>query len=263
MPSPFPGMDPYLEHSELWAEVHSRLIVNLADFLGPQLRPKYRVAVEKRTYTDLSDAALVGLPDVAVVSRGSTTNQNSSTTSSTATVLTQNEPVTVRIPMPEEVKESYLEIREIGTGAVVTAIEILSPKNKRAVVGRQAYSRKRLEVLGSFTHLVEIDLLRRGKPMLIWGERPRGDYNILISRSDKRPLAQLYRFGVREKIPVFPLPLTSTDVEPIVDLQELFTQVYDRASFDLAVDYGSEPVPPLKADDAAWAATLLQESGWR
>ena len=72
-----------------------------------------------------------------------------------------------------------------------------------------------------------------------------------------------YRFGVREKIPVFPLPLTSTDVEPIVDLQELFTQVYDRASFHLAVDYRSEPVPPLKADDTVWAATLLQESGWR
>ncbi|MEQ9552814.1 MAG: DUF4058 family protein [Coleofasciculus sp. G3-WIS-01] len=154
-------------------------------------------------------------------------------------------------------------MREIGMGAVVTAIEILFPKNKRASVGRKAYSRKRLEVLDSFTHLVEIDLLRGGKPLLILAERPCGDYGILISRSDKRPLAQLYGFGVRDKIPVFLLPLQSTDVEPIVNLQELLTQVYDRASFHLAVDYTSEPVPPLKGDDAVWAATLLQERGLR
>lgn len=263
MPSPFPGMDPYLENPGLWSEVHSRLIVNLADRLGPQLRPKYRVAVEKRTYTELSESALVGLPDVAVVSRNSTSNQNASTTSSTASVLTQHEPVTVRIPMPEEVRESYLEIREIGTGAVVTAIEILSPKNKRGGVGRDAYSRRRLEVLGSFTHLVEVDWLRGGKPMPILGERPRCDYSILVSRSDKRPFAQLYGFGVRDKIPVFPLPLQSTDAEPMVDLQAVLTQVYERASFDLAVDYASEPVPPLKGDDAAWAAMLLQERGLR
>lgn len=55
MPSPFSGMDPYLEHPELWTEVHSRLIVNLAEFLCPILRPKYRVAVEKLTYIDVSN----------------------------------------------------------------------------------------------------------------------------------------------------------------------------------------------------------------
>ena len=122
-------------------------------------------------------------------------------------------------------------------GAVVTAIEILFPmfpKNKRAGVGRKAYSRKRLEVLSSFTHLVEIDLLRGGKPILILAERPCGDYGILISRSDKCPLAQLYGFGVRDKIPVFLLPLQSTDVEPIVNLQELLTQVYRQSQLSLS-----------------------------
>jgi hypothetical protein len=47
MPSPFPGMDPYLEAPEFWSEVHSRLIVGTADALAPMLRPKYRVAVGK------------------------------------------------------------------------------------------------------------------------------------------------------------------------------------------------------------------------
>ena len=150
MPSPFPGMNPYLEHPQLWSEVHNRLIVNLADILGPQLRPKYRVAVEKRTYIDRAESALIGLPDVTISSRKVTEKESSSTT-----LLQETKAITVRTPMPEEFRESYLEIREISTEAVVTAIEILLPKNKRPGVGRVTYERKRLEVLGSLTHLVE------------------------------------------------------------------------------------------------------------
>ena len=37
-------------------------------------------------------------------------------------------PIKVNVPMPEEIKETYLEIRQIGTGKVVTVIEVLSPK---------------------------------------------------------------------------------------------------------------------------------------
>lgn len=47
MPSPFPGIDPYLENPELWPEVHHRLITAIADAIGPSIRPKYRVAIEK------------------------------------------------------------------------------------------------------------------------------------------------------------------------------------------------------------------------
>ena len=50
MPTPFPGMDPYLERPGMWEEVHTRLIVAIADTLGPQVRPNYRVGVEQRTY---------------------------------------------------------------------------------------------------------------------------------------------------------------------------------------------------------------------
>ncbi len=49
MPTPFPGMDPYLEHPSLWPNVHSSLIIALRDELAPQLRPRYYVAVEERT----------------------------------------------------------------------------------------------------------------------------------------------------------------------------------------------------------------------
>ncbi|PSR14682.1 hypothetical protein C8255_23845 [filamentous cyanobacterium CCP3] len=55
MPSPFPGIDPYLEQATFWSSFHSRLIVALADALAPQQRPRYCVEVETCTYTDRPD----------------------------------------------------------------------------------------------------------------------------------------------------------------------------------------------------------------
>ncbi|KYC40504.1 hypothetical protein WA1_25615 [Scytonema hofmannii PCC 7110] len=209
MPSPFPGVDPYLENPELWSEVHSRLIMAIAIALAPSLRPKYHVAVEKRTY----------------------------------------------------LSKKYLEIREMGKNYAVTVVEILSPKNKRAGEGRDAYERKRRQVLASITNLVEIDLLRGGKSMPILGSLPNTDYCILISRGDRRPESDLYGFSLRQSIPSFPLPLVPLDVEPVVDLQTLLNEVYDQAGFDMRIDYSLPCVLPLKEGDAAWANALLQEKG--
>lgn len=68
-------------------------------------------------------------------------------------------------------------------------IEILSPKNKGAGSGRNKYEEKRRAVLSSPTHLVEIDLLRGGKPIIFLSDIPQTDYRILISRSESRPQA--------------------------------------------------------------------------
>jgi len=260
MASPFPGMNYYLENPAFWSEVHNRLIVNLADFLAPQIPPQYRVAIEQRTYlSDELDSVLLGIPDVSLFSQ----QKNTKPTASTVTFASTSEAVTVTMPVPEPIKESYLEIREVATSYVVTVIEILSPKNKRAGEGRKAYERKRKKVLATTTHLVEIDLLRGGKPMVFLGEVPLSDYRIVVSRGDCRPLAQLYGFSVRDVIPSFRLPLQSEDVEPLVDLQGLLNGVYERARYNLAIDYNQEPVPSLPEKDAVWADRLLRETGHR
>ncbi len=260
MPSLFPGMNPYLENPELWSEVHHRLITALADAIEPALSRKYRVAIEKRTYlTDGEESVLVGIPDVSVYKQRATITQ----TPSTATLPVQGESITVTIPIPEEVREGYLEIREVATGYVVTAIEVLSPKNKRAGIGRKKYETKRMTLLNSPTHLVEIDLLRGGKPMRILSEIPQTDYRVLVSRSDRRPQAQLYAFSVQQEIPKFLLPLQSEDKEPLLDLQALLVGVYERARFDIAIDYTLEPVPPLKEKDKVWVDMWLREKGLR
>ncbi len=242
MHSPFPGMNPYLENPELWPEVHSRLIVAIADALAPHLLPKYRVAIEKRVYqmTD-EDSVLVGIPDVVVGRNLNTEKQQTNI----AVASPRAKPVTVTVPIPEEVREGYLEVREVGTGEVVTVIEVLSPKNKRSGEGRNAYESKRQHVLGSSSHLVEIDLLRRGQPMPILSNNIQASYGILVSRSNYRPTVELYPFELQEPIPTFLLPLRRGDTEPSVDLQALLHGVYDRAGFDLAIDYTREPVPSL------------------
>ena len=197
MPSPFPGMDPYLEAPELWAELHNRLIVAIADDLSPKLRPNYRVAIDQRIYLTSDDWQLVGIPDVAV---------------STPPTL------------PEEVRESYLEIRDVVNGQVVTVIEILSPENKRNGEGRIAYERKRNKVLASAIHFIEIDLSA---------------------------------FPLRSPLPSFPLPLNGANVEPVIELQTIFEGVYDRAAFDMVINYQEPPLIKLNVADGEWVEKIL------
>lgn len=258
MPSPFLGMNPYLENPALWSEVHSLLIAAIANSLNPILRPQYRVAIEQRVYqTSATDSILVGIPDVAVSQKTTTKTGNIAVAAPPATSTT------VTIPMPETIRESYLEVRDVATREVVTVIEVLSPKNKRPGEGRKAYDKKRLRVLGSSTHLVEIDLLHDGKPMLILQNDISSNYRILVSRSEYRPKADLYAFNLQNSIPAFSLPLREDDSEPIIDLQTLINELYDRASYDLIIDYCQEPVPALSEENAAWTDVLLREKGLR
>jgi hypothetical protein len=135
MPSPFPGVDPYLENPEFWSEVHHRLITAIAIALGPALRPKYRVAIEKRIYlSDVEDSDFMAIPDVTVFSKPSTADRSIAIAIAT---LPHSEPITVTVPILEETREGYLELREVGTNRVITVIEILSPKNKRTGKGRE------------------------------------------------------------------------------------------------------------------------------
>ena len=261
MPSPFPGMNPYLEHPELFPGLHHWLIIEIARFLSPQLRPKYRVAVEVRMYeTTDENSLLVGIPDVTVRSRQTATD---STINNVAVAAPATEPVRVTVPMPVTIKEGYLEVREVGTEALITTIEILSPSNKRSGKGRQMYEEKRYQVLGSRTNLVEIDLLRKGEPMRFFDNNIESHYRILVCRGDKRPYADLYAFNLQDVIPNFPLPLRSGDTEPVINLQALLNEVYDVSGYDLVVDYSQDAVPALSEQDAVWADVLLRENELR
>ncbi len=137
-------------------------------------------------------------------------------------------------------------------------MEILSPVNKRIGKGRQQYEDKRNHVLNTQTHLVEIDLLREGKPMMFLGQVPESDYRILVSRGDCRPQADLYAFDLQDPIPTFPLPLKEPSENVLVDLATLLQEIYEQGSFDLAIDYSQSPVPPLSSENNDWVDQLLK-----
>jgi hypothetical protein len=231
-------MDPYLEQLIFWSEFHSRLIVAIADAIAPSLLPRYYVGVETRTYRDYGDGELlIGIPDAVILS---TKQQRQDLplpeAAESATVSTQVRPQEVTLPVSSQIKERYLEVREAGTDAVITVIEILSPKNKRKGDGRVAYEAKRQKILESASHLVEIDLLRSDSPMAMQGA-VGSDYGILVSRSERRPKAELYGFTVEDVIPSFPLPLKGAEEYSIVALQQIVQGVYERGGYGIRIDY--------------------------
>jgi len=67
MPSPFPGMDPYLEDPTLWPDVHQRLITYIADALQPHIRPRYHARIGERLY--VVEVPHIFYPDVVLVRR--------------------------------------------------------------------------------------------------------------------------------------------------------------------------------------------------
>lgn len=257
MPTPFPGMDPYLERPGLWPDVHNSLIAYLRDALAPDLRPKYYVSIEERTYfPDTDDLTFAGRPEVSVVREPQAVYEP-------APAGADVETVTVELPMPDEIRETFLEVRDVDSDRVITILELLSPTNKRPGEGRNLYERKRLRLLGTLTNFVEVDLLRAWEPMTMRGDAGSSHYRILISRAEERPRATLLKFGLRSPIPKFRLPLEKGDDEPIVELNRLLHELYDRAGYDLRIDYTIEPEPRLDEENSAWAEALLREAGIR
>jgi hypothetical protein len=279
MPSPFPGMDPYLELAARWPGVHTRLIVALGDALLPLLPERYYPFIEERVYRaaphELEDQGGLAIGDVVVarereVSRG--TNGHGGPEGRGATAAQgagQVAVMTVELPYTIEVTERYLEVRDQATAEVVTVIEVLSPTNKRRGEGRRTYEEKRSAILSSRTNLVEIDLLRAGTPpeMRLRGrpvaEQTVGDYRVLVARSHQQPSADLYVLSLRQPLPVVPVPLRRGEPEPQLDLQAALNTVYDQGAFARLIDYRLEPDPPLSPENAAWADRLLRERGRR
>ncbi len=257
MTTPFPGMDPYLEGPTLWPDVHNSVVAALRDTLGPLLRPRYYVRLEERTYLGEPEGLdFIGRPDINVLRDDGGRRYNEGKTSGAKAA-------TVEVPVPDPIKETYLVVRGAGNHEVVTVLELLSPANKRPGEGRRVYEAKRMEIISTRTNLVEVDLVRAGEPMPVFGAEGKSDYRILVSRGRRRPRADLYAFSVRDPIPRFALPLRSGDKEPDVDIGATLRALYDRAAYDMSIDYRVDAVPPLSEPDRAWADSLLHAADVR
>jgi hypothetical protein len=251
----FPGMDPYLEDASFWPGVHTAFIVYLRDRLQPLLRPRYFAGIEERVYLEGPQRQVI--PDLSM--RHDRPNGGTLPPSAQADVA-----VLVEIA-PLDIHEAYIAIRDRQSGKqVVTVIELVSPTNKYAGAGRQSYVTKQQEVLGSQTHLVEIDLLRGGPHVLAvpeWAARKTGPYEYLISVNRAQGLRnhfELYPRKLPERLPRMRIPLAGDDADAVVDLQVILEQVYEAGIYREQIDYAAPCKPLLSSADQAWANQLIQ-----
>lgn len=255
MASPFPGMDPYLE-GDMWQEFHDRLANQISVQLLPRLQPKYVALLAKRYVFDRAAVGVLDLPpeqrilypDVHVVKIGEA-----------APVYTAVTPPTIVLnsDMGEEVPILSLEIRDVAERRLVTVIEILSPVNKRGD-GAREYAERRNQLLRTRTHLLEIDLIRRGGRILLDGHYPIAPYYVYLSRFTNRPKTAVWAIQLRDILPVVPVPLLPPDEDVPLDLQTAVTACFNLVGYERLLNYHEPPPPPAFSEtDAAWITTQL------
>jgi hypothetical protein len=219
MPSPFPGMDPYIEDPEVWSDFHGGLPGEVSAKLNQVLQLRYVARL--------------------------------------APCMTYEIVEEMKFPL----RLFTVEVRETGTLRLVTAIEILSPVNKRpSHEAYHEYLRKRRELLRSGTHLIEIDLLRGGTRPPLEDPVPPASYYVTVSRVNRRPRVEVWHIQLWQALPVLPVPLLEPDPDAALDLGAVVAAVYERGAYARLIDYRQPPPPPALSDaEAAWLDEHLRK----
>jgi hypothetical protein len=226
-------------------------MVALASQLRPLIRPRYVASVEERVYLEGEEQQRV--PDVSIH------KLEEEARGPTATAAVMDTPLLVEAE-PLEVHEHYVTILDCHQGMrVVAVVEVVSPSNKAAGAGRKSYQEKQQETLASESHLIEIDLLRRGRHVLAVSEagtRAKGNYAFLacVSRWPRRKVFEVYLRGLRDRLPRIRVPLAEPDADVPLDIQAALEQVYEDGDYMLRVRYHNPCEPPLEAADQQWAS---------
>lgn len=216
MPSPFPGMDPYLEAEALWPAFHHQLVMNLYQTLLPGLVDRYRARVTQRHYT--TEQALF------------------------TSILR------------DEHHEDLIEVRQRSDGRLVTVVDVVSPTNKLTPQGRAAYLERRKEGRAHGASLVEIDLVLQGQPTLDYSREglPEWDYGVTVTRSTQPERYEIYNATLQKRLPRFRLPLAADDRDTVLDLQTVFARTFEQGGFQAKIDYTKPPPTALDDGDRKW-----------
>ncbi len=251
-------MDPWLEW--YWGDVHASLAMYTRNQLNEQLPPGLVARAQERVYVESPFGEPRSLvPDAHVVERQ---EQRSSSGSGGGAAVAA--PRFIEIP-EMDVTERYIEIWDAKNGdRVITSIEFVSDTNKAGGVGRRKYLQKQREVLASDVNLVEIDLLRGGKPVTaVWSKGvpapERAPYHACIRRAMRSRVLEYYPFPLRQPLPRIAIPLRPDDIDVSLDLQALVDEAYRTGRYGETIDYTAPPHTPLNAVDAAWADELIQQ----
>lgn len=250
MPSPFPGMDPYLEDPAFWPDFHATFVNYWREELAARLPDHYEARLDEQVN-------LVQIPaektkriraDVSV-----TRDDIVGSAPGPSAVVATLEPTTVPLLIEEEIRHTYIEILRRPDRTLVAVLELLSPANKTPS-GQGQYLDKRNAVLRQEVHLVEVDLLFGGRRLPLDAPYPAGDYFALVARFDRRWNCDVYAWRVRDRLPTIPIPLLPEDGEVGVDLAAVFATAYERGRYARSLDYAAAAPISAEAETVAWIA---------
>jgi Protein of unknown function (DUF4058) len=259
MPSPYPGVDPYLEGQHFWEDFHPSFLTYLRDALNDVLPERYVAQLGERfRLVELSERKARSVrPDVAVVEQAGRSTRRAAPPAPTAGTITL-EPVAIPLPAVEtELQEVWIEIRRRTGRAPVTVIELLSPTNKTGD-GFVEYKAKRNSLIRQRIHLIEIDLLLGGRRLPMGKPLPPGDFYAIVSRAQQRPQSEVYAWSVRDPLPMIPIPLAKPDPDVMAELGAVFTMAYDRGRYARLIDYRSTPAALRGHTGRAWAQKIAR-----
>jgi hypothetical protein len=224
MPSPFPGMDPFLEDAKLWPIFHHHFVASLFQILLPNLIDRYRARVGQRCYA-------TEMPLFTSVIR-------------------------------EEYSEEFIEVRQRSDNRLVTLVDIVSPTNKLKMEGRAAYLERRRDARMQGASIVEIDLVLQGSPMLDYSRDglPDWDYAMTVTRCAQPERYEIYTSTLQKRLPRFKLPLAADDRDTVVDLQAAFLRCYDQSGLASQIDYQKMPAGVTQEEDRRWLHELLVQA---
>lgn len=262
MPSPFPGMDPFLEDPEVFPDLHDMFIVHITEDLMARLPEPYHARVGSRNWLEPVHRRIG--PDVRVHRGNGGSARLSARGNGGTAVLTK--PVVVTA-FHDEARETFVEVYS-GQGKkrrLVTSLEVLSPTNKTpGEHGRNLYRQKQRELCNAKVNLVEIDLLRGGEHTTavplehLTAQVGKSDYHVCCWRFERFNEYFVYPFYLSEPLPTVAIPLLPGDGDVALPLQPLFERVYDAGPFPRVVDYrGDVPPPPLSAAQSKWIKKQL------
>jgi hypothetical protein len=262
MPGIFPGVDPYLEAQSLWPDFHARFITYCSDALNDRLPEHYEAVIDEQFRLDESedDPGRLTKPDVAVVRSGAPGGRGREA----AAVARLVEPVAVPVALidREDYRHTWVEIRRFPDRSLVAVVELLSPTNKYGR-GRNEYLIKRESYLSQRVHLIELDFLLAGPRMPMGGPLPAGDCLAVVSRADRRPMADVDAWSIRRALPPIPIPLRARDPDIPLDLAALYATAFDRGRYARRIDDTSPVTLPMAEEDRRWAADLVRTATGR
>jgi hypothetical protein len=271
MPSPFPGMDPFLEVNPRWPIFHGWFVRELAR----QSLPKAQqmdcwIDVERSVYQQEPSGALVlvGEPDVLTGLDVSALGTQDRIAPPSGVALADPQAVHEVVLDPDTMqryKQEYLVVRELGQfQRVLAVVELLSFANKEGTY-MPKYREKRARFLSSMVHFMEIDLLRAGDNISrdLFPELPQTPYFIFVARKTGMGRREEgYPLRLQDRLPTIGLPLGPGRPDLPLDLSAAARSAYDLSNRPGWIRYEDEPIPgpPLSPEDQAWVKQMAAAS---